>query len=1666
MAQKQQIKIFLSSTFIDMQEERDYLIKKIFPAIKKECSFRGVDFVALDLRWGIDEQSARLGKVIEICMDEIVRSRPFFIGLLGGRYGWIPKDGDKAITQKLLLKYPWIRGSVEQGQSITEMEMQFGVLSNEERINAFFFQKEERSVPAKFKEKKGSEEEKKLAALKEKINVAARNGICSSSTYDTVKSLGKQVYDAVMARIEEIYPKIIQTRYQRFSMLQADYLQSRRDVYVRHSKIERKIKGNLIVTGSSGSGKSAFVANHAMDNLDGVLVYTVVNSDISSFEHCKRMMLNELLVYMPDLDRTLIDTPENHTLDLKQIFETNDFDKKVRWVIDGVDKFLNKNDQSCVWVKDLPSQISETIITTSEKSSIDASVKGRFKFIHINPLCRTEIMEIVKLFLKEYSKALSTEQMARISYCDFFYKPAVLKIFLRDLLQFGEYERLDEFIEYYLSSNSDSELILKFFKRLEDDFGKERMTRLFSCLYECIGGLPIEALIVELDATHIEWAAIHDVISPFVTERMGYMSIDDYNIREFVWNYYRNSIENLSFSQIKRLDAILKKEERQVIKSVKILTITDCLGYIFILVTRLYRYILLYLDASLDEYKFRWIQRSRMNLYIKSRKRIAYKGFDLISMIENGDLLKAAINQRRVFHISDIIRVTEAWLWKYMGLQSEYKQMVTVLLLILFEGQQKEFEKKRLLFKLKFLPAEVKELIQKDLSENRIVKNFSPSLLECLEKLDEDEEYLSDAFLCDISEKVMEVFTIVSDKEVEDILDRSLRLREKNLGGTSLLFSCIAAGASARLMNFEDAKQYAAEYLTVGHIFSNNIFLDNIELFKAVHCNDFDSLKKLEFKSNEIMRSAINIELCYEVKICQCLLLIEIQNENSQYYDRDIERFLELEMAANSRCMDLRILIDEYAQEVERLENNVVIILENTGFKLYNMRKYGGAYELFEAACKYVKPDEHVNRVCSLYYFMGQSAYHAKNYNNAYSSYEKLLKFKQKLVDKSAYCTFITIYDDLLDIAKEDKNILLFSDNLGKLKGELNEVVDRSDLCWWYNRLGVLVYGFVEHKFKESKDDKWWSEDTLRALLKEGECAFAKNSELLEYVTEDKRVIYLANRASFINMCSSACEYSISQAQMEDCCSKMVELLENNNNKDFLDCQSLFVKEFMKLLRTMGRWNQLSNIIEYHDDWGIRSEFWNDSFLLAYYSGKQRDEIIDDIVNMLVFIVNKAIFNQDKFFYPNYGIGGFCDGKNFLQREYNQIEELGIADEVLNRLKESVDEQSPFAYWFCIMKFGEYGNKEDIKEEGLDNLMSSPKIGYYYIVLSECIDLKEALLERGLLREEFERMFSCECDDGEVFGEHLESYLKFIEDQKEVISIMLEKDMTGTSRDYINNFLEIYLKHHNNFRDADRIYKIRKQLALSCDRECSDVKMLIRWMILKGDDESLEKACDIWNDNVESHNDIYVRVLYAEVLTMKGRILEAKKIFDDIFENYDKDKRIIDNDIIVPYISLCLNSGMYASAYEFLDSHKLDVDYSRIIMAYAGKLEEALLLYDNEETYINDEDNDEEQLRLRPIVVRDMNPHTVKSLLLIKCNLYEESQQELALSGNKTYNSTERWVCTLYDIEMARYYNRLGQRQKVINLVEKIKNSLNSGENIRNKGMCRYELSKLEAQLH
>ena len=82
---RRQVRVFISSTFRDFMEERDLLVKQIFPSLGRKAQERGVEVVDVDLRWGITEQECQQGKVIGICLAEIERCRPYFIGMLGER---------------------------------------------------------------------------------------------------------------------------------------------------------------------------------------------------------------------------------------------------------------------------------------------------------------------------------------------------------------------------------------------------------------------------------------------------------------------------------------------------------------------------------------------------------------------------------------------------------------------------------------------------------------------------------------------------------------------------------------------------------------------------------------------------------------------------------------------------------------------------------------------------------------------------------------------------------------------------------------------------------------------------------------------------------------------------------------------------------------------------------------------------------------------------------------------------------------------------------------------------------------------------------------------------------------------------------------------------------------------------------------------------------------------------------------------------------------------------------------------------------------------------------------------------------------------------------------------------------------------------------------------
>lgn len=143
------VRVFISSTFRDFYAERDYLVKYIFPEIREWCYQWKLHFVDIDLRWGVTEEQAKSGKVIDICLQEVDGSRPFFVCMLGNRYGWIPDKKD--IPEETLSHYHKLE---DKDLSITHMEIHHAVFEplNADKLfdeipHSFFYFRDENVVP-------------------------------------------------------------------------------------------------------------------------------------------------------------------------------------------------------------------------------------------------------------------------------------------------------------------------------------------------------------------------------------------------------------------------------------------------------------------------------------------------------------------------------------------------------------------------------------------------------------------------------------------------------------------------------------------------------------------------------------------------------------------------------------------------------------------------------------------------------------------------------------------------------------------------------------------------------------------------------------------------------------------------------------------------------------------------------------------------------------------------------------------------------------------------------------------------------------------------------------------------------------------------------------------------------------------------------------------------------------------------------------------------------------------------------------------------------------------------------------------------------------------------------------------------------------------------------
>ena len=563
LIENRQIRVFISSTFRDMQDERDELMKKTFPVLRRKAAERDVTLTELDLRWGITPEESESGKVVEICLREIENSVPFFIGIIGNRYGWIPAPGD--LGESLRERYSQVDRYVERHLSVTEMEMQFGVLERQEDMHAYFFIKEQESDDV--------DEPEKLATLKAAVR---SNGRYPASTYSSPEDLAGQVEEAFTKLLDDLFPEGNLSELEKERIGQRAYLNSLCQNYIRTESnfaaidewMEDWDKHQLVITGASGLGKSALVANWVKEKLSSrdALPYRIIyhfvgnGGSLGSHGHVIKSLCDEIRDrYGFGADEKEANTDEKVLEELVNKVAAEG-DKPLLIVLDAINQIIDvDNSKQLNWLP-IPPKNVKILFTTLEEDQTMAVFKNRhYPIFTLLPLTKSQRAEMVEGYLDLYSKKLQPHQVDRIIADKQCENTLVLKTLLDELVNFGIFEKLDEKIGSYLGSESVEDFYGILLKGYETDFGEPLVKHVLSLIAVSRNGLSEEEILSITKETPLHWSQFFCSIRQHLIVKNGLIS--------FAHSFIRKAAEMRYLEENEKWERVCRKEIVAVLES-------------------------------------------------------------------------------------------------------------------------------------------------------------------------------------------------------------------------------------------------------------------------------------------------------------------------------------------------------------------------------------------------------------------------------------------------------------------------------------------------------------------------------------------------------------------------------------------------------------------------------------------------------------------------------------------------------------------------------------------------------------------------------------------------------------------------------------------------------------------------------------------------------------------------------------------------------------------------------------------------------------------------------------------------------------------------------------------------------------------------------------------
>jgi len=557
------VRVFISSTFRDFQEERRLLVNEVFPELRRRARERFVEVIEVDLRWGITQAETERGETLPICLREIERSRPYFIGMLGERYGWVPERG--SFAPAVLELQPWLEPHAGT-RSVTEIEVLHGVLNESGMAGrALFYLRDPAYAAARGADflPASVADGELLGALKRRV---VASGSSVSLDYGDPAELARRVLDDLWRLIDAEFPEssvpdawtrerrrheTAMFRHVRFGVGQQKVIAEIESIVAGANPDASAQRHRLaVLSGEPGSGKSAalamWVSKHREHASADVVLWHAVGASANSHDpEALKARIKEWIRRETGVSELPREGPsvasvgsEPGLADWFALLSTRMMaeNRRAIIVVDGLDGL--DADPSLEW---LPSHVPpcvHVIVTASGEAALEGcAARDRFE-VAIPALAGEARRDFIRGYLARFDRRLDEPALEGILSHGLSGSPEFLRTLLDELRCQADHEGLSRCLARMLGCSSMRALQAMRLERIESLCGQDIAAAALTALWASDGAFAETDLLACTGLAPRAWASLRLQLDEAVLEREDGLLLQGSALRDAIATRY------------------------------------------------------------------------------------------------------------------------------------------------------------------------------------------------------------------------------------------------------------------------------------------------------------------------------------------------------------------------------------------------------------------------------------------------------------------------------------------------------------------------------------------------------------------------------------------------------------------------------------------------------------------------------------------------------------------------------------------------------------------------------------------------------------------------------------------------------------------------------------------------------------------------------------------------------------------------------------------------------------------------------------------------------------------------------------------------------------------------------------------------------------------------